>query len=168
MRRRGSHSLALRVIFSSIRSQWPAYMHDRCGWHPCSLHFLVCATDLSPQLQQLWPRVQVYASQVISAWMHAQRIEDLNAHASDACFEQGPENISEPPEAPRLLPMRRVCCNDRGQLDLEWQPPRTKAQLGFWGSSMRDWCLIFHFWTQWIHAEQSPSPRIPEIGFGVR
>ena len=146
-------------FFSSIRSQWPAYMHDRCGWHPCSLHILVCTTDLPPQLQHLWPRVQVYASQVISAWMHIQRLEDFSAYASDACLEQCSDHIAEPLEPPRLLPMRHACRNDRGQLDLEWQTPQTKAQLGFWGSSMRDWCLIFHFWTQWRHAEQSPDTR---------
>ena len=51
---------------------------------------------------QICGRVQVYARQVIAAWMQIPRLEDF--YASDACLEQCPDHISEPPEAPRLLP----------------------------------------------------------------
>ena len=128
-------------------------MYDRSGWYPCSLHFLICTTDLPQQLQAVRPRVQ--------PWVQAERLDDFKPYASDASSEAGtPESSHVPvPEVSSLLPPRHACCSDLRSLDLEWQPPQTKAQLGHWGSSMRDWSIIFHFWIQWCNAEPSLDTR---------
>ena len=58
-----------------------------------------------------------------------------------------------------LLPARHACNNGFSCLDLDWCPPESKGQLGQWGSSLRDWCLVFHFWTHWRNAEPGTDHR---------
>ena len=47
----------------------------------------MCTTDMPDQLQTPWPRVQVFASQVVSAWMQVERLEDFHAYTSGASVE---------------------------------------------------------------------------------
>ena len=156
-----SHLMWHCPFFSAIRQQWPQFMHERSAWPPCALHFLVCTTDMPTRLQTLWPRVQMFASQVISAWMQIARLEDFSAYISDATLEPSLEATVLLPEQETLslIPPRHSCCDSLRPLHFDWKPPETKGLLGHWGSSMRDWCFIFHFWTQWRHAEQGSDTR---------
>ena len=142
--------------FAEIRRSWPQELIDRNQWPECSKSALICSYLLSESTRSKWHQLQLLVAQLLFQWMEMNRNPE---NYQQFVPEEIAQNQVGRDVLPQLSRQSDELCSARA-LPLQWNPPGTRTAWNRWGSSIKDFALIFSFWTKWTDQRCANAVRI--------
>ena len=142
--------------FAERRRSWPQELTDRHQWPECSKSALICSHLLPESTRSQWHQFQLLVAQLLFQWMEISRNPEN--------YQQFvPEETAQYQMGSDVLPQQNRQNDDLCSAHahpLQWNPRGTRTAWNKWGSSVKDFALIFSFWTKWTNQSCINAVRI--------
>ena len=142
--------------FAGLRRSWPQDLLDRNQWPECSKSALICSSLLPESTRSQWHQLQLLVAQLLYQWMEMSRNpENYQQFSPEECQQTGIERNALPQQNRQISEM----CFSQA-LPWQWNPPGTRTEWNKWGSSVKDFALVFSFWTKWTNKHCNAAVKI--------
>ena len=135
--------------FANLRLQWPSELLNRDHWPECSSHAMICTDHLPAATRESWPQLQLHVAQLLWQWMEQCRNPELYEQFSQKPQLQTSSESSQDGNVFRSKNQQTSLTRTVHALPLKWNPPSTRTSWNKWGSTARDFALLFSFWSKW-------------------
>ena len=142
--------------FAELRRSWPQELLDRNQWPECSKSALICSSMLPESTRSKWHQLQLLVAQLLYQWMEISRNPENYLQFAP---EESQQNSIQRDILPQQNRQKSEMCLSQA-LPLQWNPPGTRTEWNKWGSSVKDFALIFSFWTKWTNKHCNAAVKI--------
>ena len=136
--------------FANLRAHWPSELLDRVSWPSCASCAMICTTQMPRPTRILWPKLQLHVIQLLWQWMELCRNPELyDQFAQHSITHTDTVSIAGNifRSHNQQFSLGRAVC----PISFKWNPPINRTSWNRWGSTSKDFALLFSFWTKWTN-----------------